>query len=437
MTIRKNAPRLLTLAAALCCALSVGAATHGETDSAACSKSQYNVFITKPGEVPYRIPALAQARNGNLVAVADYRFCGSDIGYGSIDLQARISKDNGKTWGDISTIVRGDDYPDKNQLMSTGFGDAALVADRRSNSMLLLCCSGDVSYQRGTRTKHQAMARLYSHDGGQTWTKPEDIEKEIYGLVDQAGTDTVQSMFVGSGRIFQSTTLKVGTHYRLYCALLARDTHNVYKNYVIYSDDFGQTWHLLGDAATPAIPRNADEPKVEELPDGSILCSSRVTNGRLFNIFKFTDSKTAKGAWDTAAFSGKDNHGVAEVANSCNGEVFILPVCRKVDGKKMHIALQSLPAAKDREKVTIAWKALESKEDYDTPEHFASDWDGHFLVSNLGSAYSTMALLKNRTIGFLYEELTYGSAYTIVYQNFSIEEITGSRYEFRATKAYK
>ena len=67
-------------------------------------KKSTDIFRTWLSEdVPYRIPAIAKTQSGNLVAVADYRFCRADIGYGHIDLHCRISEDNGKTWGDVFT----------------------------------------------------------------------------------------------------------------------------------------------------------------------------------------------------------------------------------------------------------------------------------------------------------------------------------------------
>ncbi|MBQ5645171.1 MAG: exo-alpha-sialidase, partial [Bacteroidaceae bacterium] len=60
------------------------------------------IFTTATsGDIPYRIPAIAMAKNGDLIAVADYRHSRADIGmasYGRIDLHARISKDNGANW---------------------------------------------------------------------------------------------------------------------------------------------------------------------------------------------------------------------------------------------------------------------------------------------------------------------------------------------------
>ena len=37
---------------------------------------------------PYRIPAIAKAKNGDLIALTDRRPCGNDIGYGRVDILA-------------------------------------------------------------------------------------------------------------------------------------------------------------------------------------------------------------------------------------------------------------------------------------------------------------------------------------------------------------
>ena len=101
-------------------------------------------------------------------------------------------------------------------------------------------------------------------------------------------------------------------------------------NWVMYSDDFGKNWKILGDAMTPAIPHSADEPKCEELPDGSIVVSSRRGSGRWFNVFRFTDSAKGEGYWDTMAHSPL----VKATANACNGELLIVPVVKKATGKR-------------------------------------------------------------------------------------------------------
>ena len=75
-------------------------------------EEQFEVFPTlNSGAIPYRIPGIATAKNGDVIAVADYRHSRQQIGFagsanGRIDLHARVSHDHGN-WDDITTIVEG------------------------------------------------------------------------------------------------------------------------------------------------------------------------------------------------------------------------------------------------------------------------------------------------------------------------------------------
>lgn len=394
---------------------------------------QFNVFETRSTDrIPYRIPAIARAKNGNLIAVADYRHSGQDIGMvsgGRLDLHARISKDNGKTWGNKFSVIDG---KGGDNGFWTAFGDPAIVADRESEQVLLLSCAGNVSFPGGSRENHQSIARFLSSNNGETWSTPTDLETQFYTALDNSSRGPVRAMFIGSGKIHQSRYTKVKDYYRLYLSTLVKDVNGTHCNYVYYSDDFGLTWKLLGDANTPAIPSGADEPKVEELPDGSIVCSSRVTGGRYYNIYSFTNALEGKGYWGSVAFSGESNKGTAALGNSTNGEIIVLPATRKSDGKAVYVALQSVPFGSSRSNVGIYYKELASFADYATPTAFAADWDGKHQASYMNSAYSTMCLQADNTLGFLYEESTYGKDYTIVYKNYSLEYITDTLYTFNA-----
>lgn len=424
--------RLVLLLASFASLLSTSSWAQVATTPTPKAEHQQNLLIST--QLPnYRIPAIAKAHNGDLIAVADYRYTGSDIGYGQLDLHYVISKDNGKTWSEKQTLVDGSKYvkgATSSPFLHTGFGDPCLVADRTSNRMLLLSCSGDVMYFNATRQYHQGIARFYSNDNGKTWSAPTDISESIYAQFDTCTIGTAKSMFVGSGRIFQSATTKVGQYFRLYCSVLFKDVNNVEKNYVLYSDDFGDSWAVLGGVNVAPIPNGANEPKVEELPDGSILCSSRVYGGRMFNIFKFTNAAKAEGQWGQVATSNAKNHGVVAENNSCNGEVMVIPVKRNRDGKKMHLILQSVPFGSARTNVGIYYKELASPADYATPAALSANWTGKHQSSNMGSAYSTMTLQKDNTIGFLYEESTFDYDYTIVYKNYAVEYLTKGAYTY-------
>ena len=401
---------------------------------------RYEVFkLEDPNSIPYRIPALAVTKSGTLIAVSDYRHSGTDIGvtnYGRIDLHYSLSYDNGRTWTEVKSLIDGKGEA-ATDFMSVGYGDPCIVADRESNRVLMLSCAGNVSFQNGTRQNHQNIARFYSEDGGKSWSAPEDIAESIYSQFDASYYGPVRSMFVASGRIFQSRSVKVGSYYRLYCAVLVRDRSAKHMNYVLYSDDFGGNWTVLGDIDIPAVYNTADEPKVEELPDGSLLLSSRYTGGRYYNIFTFTDAAAAEGSWSKAVFSGAVNGGVEAKDNSTNGEVMVVPVVRIEDKEPMHLLLQSLPLGPDRKNVGIYYKELESMDDYLEVEMLAEEWDGVKQVTTLNSAYSTMAWQKDNRLGLLYEEETYGKSnyayggYTIVYECFDIEDITEGKYKYR------
>ena len=105
-------------------------------------------------------------------------------------------------------------------------------------------------------------------------------------------------------------------------------------------------------------------------------------------------------------------------------------ICRK-NGQKIDLLLQSAPIGPKRSNVGIYYKALRKDKTY-TPEEIAADWEGVFRATNIGSAYSVFATLANGNIGFAYEEKTYyptsGAGYTIVYDAYSVEEITAGAY---------
>lgn len=402
----------------------------------ALAQQRCDIFPTKNYDVvPYRIPAIAALKDGSVVCVADYRFSRQDIGIvkgGRIDLHLRLSHDNGKTWGDKFTLVesRGAESPD---FMNVAFGDPCIVADRESERVLVMSCAGDVAYIKGQRDYHQCIARFYSDDGGKTWSKPTDIAESIYSQFDDGKYGPARAMFVASGKVLQSRYVKVGKYYRLYCAVLQTVANGEWMNFVLYSDDFGESWKVLGGVDTAPIVKGADEAKVEELPGGNLLISSRTNaNGRNFNIFTFTNEKRAEGSWGEMAHSSKHNDGVYSDRNACNGELLVVPVVRKSDGREMYLLLQSLPLGPYRANVGIYYKGLESAADVATPARIAEKWEGSYRVSNETSAYSTMVLQSDNSIGFLYEERELydkrGGGYSIVYDNLSVEQITDGSY---------
>lgn len=394
------------------------------------------IFPTLSNEdIPYRIPALGVASNGDLIAIADYRYSRHDIGDGRIDLHLRRSKDNGRTWMDIekNETMRGNGMMQPGN-QKAGYGDPCIVGDRKSPRMMIISCSGMPGTFEATRQQHQGTARWYSDDYGQTWSEPENIGETFYEQLDKSPFGPIRAMFVASGKIMQSRIICKEQYYRLYCSIITRGPQGL-NNFVIFSDDFGQKWEFLGGVNQCPIIGNGDEAKVEELPNGNILISSRCWGGRNFNIFSFNNINLGKGYWSSQVHSLLDNHGIVSQDNACNGEILLVPTTRLKDKKNTHILLQSVPFGPNRSHVGIYYKELENEISDITPQTIAANWNKGIEATQLGSAYSTMAIQKNNTVGFLFEEETHcgtqGGGYTIVYQNYTIEQLTRGQYKFR------
>ena len=392
---------------------------------------------------PYRIPAIATMSNGEIIAIADYRPGGNDVGNNvDVDIYARISNDNGANWSGNETPDNGGDNiikiadggvtkTDLNKA-SKGYGDAAVAADPNSGKIVVMSVGGgSTKYSSAkTSTSDYLCIRHYSEDYGRTWTIHSDETEHFKGSNNILGAD-VASMFFGSGKL----TVSKKVQDRIYGALLVRQAKKSYgittgyeeKNYVVYSEDWGATWQRLGSGA--ACTSNLNEPKVEELPNGDILISSRTTGGRTFNVYSMSNNK-----WGTQA-----TYTFAEDAEACNGELLFYRGVYK-EGKTYDIMLQSLPTGKSRSNVSIYYKAFATDKSSWSVDDFTSEWTKGIEVDNGASAYSTMTIMPNGEIGFLYEDdydtsKAKGGYSNIKFVPLTVEEVTGGAYTTKAPVA--
>ena len=415
----------------------------------------------------FRIPAIIT--NGNTLlyftddrsGVTDATAWGDIGSEGNISIVARRSNNLGRSWKrEVETVAKG--YG--NHGFDRGHGDAAVVCDRKTGRMLLMCASGEVSYGRSSvkvtndagklsldLSRAQKVGRYYSDDNGLTWTG-EEVTADIYNLfppktpADGKAEPSVYRLFFSSGRICQSSVIKHGDYYRIYSAITTNR-----GSLVLYSDDFGKQWHPLGGANAMPAP-NGDEAKVEELPDGSVLLSCRMFGGRYFNIYNYTTTADGSGKWGNVISSTKIDGGTATKNNATNGEILIVPARDKM-GNVVYLALQSTPFGQDnpnetnnvrRCNVSIYWKVLATPADYARPECFAEGWT-RYQVTDKRSAYSTMVLDRKGRIAFAYEDqgelLKVGSQPADVYDNtfrtISIKEITGGEYRYSNKKNHR
>ena len=224
-------------------------------------------------------------------------------------------------------------------------------------------------------------------------------------------------MFIGAGRIAQSSRIKVGTHYRLYCSVwTVTMTQRQHHNYVLYSDDFGESWHVLGKVGYENSPApRGNEPKCEELPDGSVLLSSRKGYGRYFNVFRYTDVAKGQGEW-MGVVSTDQVGDLKWGSNDTNGEPLRIG----------NVLFQSAPtgysnpANEARSDVSVFYKVLSDDVASYNPTDLSNGWT-KIQVSDLNSAYSSMTILPDGNLGLFYEEGP--GYYSMVYVPLILKEV--------------
>jgi sialidase-1 len=169
----------------------VGISASAQTAASAIEGKKQTLFSSaNHASTPYRIPAIATLINGDILAISDQRPCGADIGHGEVDIYAKVSKDNGATWTPSSQDPSSlNDKPGRiadgtgnTSEWDTGFGDAAVVVDRESGNVLVVCVAGNVVY--GSSSGHNKMAQIRATfnktTGELNWQAPEDKTSEFF-----------------------------------------------------------------------------------------------------------------------------------------------------------------------------------------------------------------------------------------------------------------
>ena len=191
--------------------------------SAVDGKKQTLFSSVNHASKPYRIPAVATLNNGTVLAIADQRPCGADVGNGEVDIYAKvgtIAANGSYSWNPATNDPSANGgLKIADGTSSNGYGDAAVVVDRESGKVLVISVAGKVVFSSGDASSHNKMARMVGSADGLTWESPQDVTTAFFdNLLPNAYT-----MFMASGRMVQSQLVKVGDYYRIYGALLVRE----------------------------------------------------------------------------------------------------------------------------------------------------------------------------------------------------------------------
>ena len=227
--------------------------------------------LAAPGDwsvANFRIPALAVAPNGDLLAAFDKRPVHGDSPAPNSIWQRR-SRDGGKTWEEPTVVRAGleSDVPGE----KLGYSDPSYVVDVETGTIFLFCVFSkdvgvwDSEYGDDDEDRRIMSANLsVSHDSGETW--------EHRSLTEVVKPADCRAMFASSGAGIQ---LRHGTHkgrlIQQYAGWFRGESGGEdVSAYSVYSDDHGETWTM----GTP-VGTEMDENKVAELSDGTVMLNSR------------------------------------------------------------------------------------------------------------------------------------------------------------------
>ena len=347
-----------------------------------------HTLIYQPGDynsMNYRIPAVITAKDGSIVAVTDKRKYNEGDLPQDIDIVCNRSTDGGHTWSEPTTIALGTG-------VNHGFGDCALAWSNDENG-LIAAFVGGVGLWSSTPSNPIRSYISRSYDNGQTWSEPEDITHFIFGdNCIYPNQTTWRASFFGSGNGLKTSTGRI-----IFVAAIREGSAQSLNNYAVYSDDNGQTWQVSGRASV-----GGDEAKVTELADGRILMSIRHGGKRWYNI-----SEDGGETWQPNTSTWNDI-----TAPACNGDL-IRYTCEN-QGHDKNRLLHSVPYGTQRTDVTVYVS-------YDEGE----TWPIHKDIVPYSSAYSSLCILPDGTIGLYVEEEPNGtSGYSTVFYNFSLEWLT-------------
>lgn len=261
------------------------------------------VFVSgTEGHKSYRIPAIISTPNGNLLAFAEGRVHGSGD-YGDINIVLKISKDKGKTWGALQTVVDADSLQAGNPAPVVDVTDPAYPGGR----IFLFYNTGN-NHEGEIRKGHGIREVWYktSTDGGHTWSEAVNITTETHRpmqpLVNSAYNfaEDWRSYANTPGHAMQFQNGKYKG--RIYVAA----NHSAgnpqpqfmdYKAHGFYTDDHGKTFHIGETVSMPG----SNESMATELSDNKLMMNSRNQRGdiraRIVSI-----SNNGGESWDTTYF---------------------------------------------------------------------------------------------------------------------------------------
>ncbi|MCC6446689.1 MAG: exo-alpha-sialidase [Armatimonadetes bacterium] len=322
-----------------------------------------DVFTSgQDGYAMYRIPAIETAPDGSLLAFAEARrYNGGDPGMenNEIDLVLKRSADGGRSWSSMQVIEHAGDR--------WSAANPATVVDSKAKRVWVIylrCRPGRHTDSSRPGTDDMQTRARYSADSGTTWSEPVDLTAAARDMNDPRWRSSV----VGPGGAIRTRRGR----------LLAAGWKAVpYVPFALYSDDHGKTWRR--GEPVPGV-EGGNECQVAELADGRILMDIRQNDGPR--------------RW--RAYSGD------------GGQTWSMPQPGE-EVTPVACAIERFPPGPGRS--ALVWtgpkgpgrRTLVARVSHDEGRTFS----GERLIAEEPAAYSDMAILKDKSIGVLWERGDY------------------------------
>lgn len=319
--------------------------------------TQTDVFISgQNGYHTFRIPALETAPDGSLIVFAEARkYTAEDPGFGrqDIDLVYKRSTDHGVTWSPMVVLE------DPGEEWSAA--NPATIVDRTTGKLWVFYIRGQPkrsSYTARPGTDDMLNLARWSADNGRTWSDPIDMTKAARDMSDPTWGVSIP----GPGGAIQTSQGR----------LLIAMWKMPFAVFTVFSDDHGKSWQR-----GPVVPgpQGGDECQVAELSDGRMLIDMR--------------QETGPHRWLAESTDGGKTWGTPRAGNT------VTPVA---------CGLERFPAAGQ---TRLIWTGPQDPKRKHLILRTSSDDGKSFLaaktISEDRAAYSDLAVLKDNTLGIIWE----------------------------------
>ena len=224
--------------------------------------------------------SVARLKDGRLM-VAWQKYTANKHGsedYGEIEIAAKFSNDDGRSWGDERVLVK--------PHLETDFNVQAPALRRLASGDLLLMCMRAHRPPDGQLESASSSMELFRSPDDENFESAGFLWQKTEGNWMQGGATSLLEL--KSGRLLAPFHYGTGGQFT---------QHNIVS--CMLSDDEGKSWRKApGDVDLPM--RGAMEPSVAELPDWELIMSIRTQFGALF-LSRSTDGGET---WSLAQTSG-------------------------------------------------------------------------------------------------------------------------------------